>query len=384
MTNVSGKHMRGAFGALNWDMHTSYNERTFIHFGIIMTSTPAPRLQGLDLARYFAFVGMVIVNFKIAMGAEGGTGVVAFLSTALEGRAAACFVVLAGIGLGLASNRSTGSIAATTVRRAAFLMGLGMINMLIFDADILHYYAVYFMFAAALLRASTRVLASLTAILILMFPVLLLIFNYDSGWDWELYTYADLWTITGFLRHLLFNGWHPVVPWLAFLLAGIVLSRMPLQSRRFQIGLILVGAVIYTVTEATSSIAVQSLQQIDPELADLATTLPIPPMPFYMIAGLSAAGIVIGGCLLLTPTLQRLGVVQALAPAGRQTLTLYIAHILIGMGILEEMNMLEGQTPETAVSAALLFCICATGYAWLWSRFAKTGPIEMVMRKLAG
>ncbi|AUQ76374.1 putative membrane protein (plasmid) [Phaeobacter piscinae] len=376
--------MRGAFGALNSDMRTSYNERTFIHFGIIMTSTPATRLQGLDLARYFAFVGMVIVNFKIAMGAEGGTGVVAFLSTALEGRAAACFVVLAGIGLGLASNRSTGSIAATTVRRAAFLMGLGMINMLIFDADILHYYAVYFMFAAVLLRASTRVLASLTAILILMFPVLLLIFNYDSGWDWELYTYADLWTITGFLRHLLFNGWHPVVPWIAFLLAGIVLSRMPLQSRRFQIGLILVGAVIYTVTEATSAIAVQSLQQIDPELADLATTLPIPPMPFYMIAGLSSAAIVIGGCLLLTPTLQRLGIVQALAPAGRQTLTLYIAHILIGMGILEEMNMLEGQTPETAVAAALLFCICATGYAWLGSRFAKTGPIEMAMRKLAG
>ncbi|WP_392341861.1 DUF418 domain-containing protein [Phaeobacter sp. BS23] len=73
-----------------------------------------------------------------------------------------------------------------------------------------------------------------------------------------------------------------------------------------------------------------------------------------------------------------------IGPAGRQTLTLYIAHILIGMGILEEMNMLEGQTPETAVAAALLFCICATGYAWLWSRFAKTGPIEMVMRKLAG
>ncbi|AUQ52010.1 putative membrane protein (plasmid) [Phaeobacter inhibens] len=349
-----------------------------------MTPTPSPRLQGLDLARYFAFVGMVIVNFKIAMGAEGGTGVVAILSTALEGRAAACFVVLAGIGLGLASNRSTDSIAATTVRRAAFLMGLGMVNMLIFDADILHYYAVYFMFAAVLLRASTRLLASLTVMLILMFPVMVLIFNYDSGWDWKLYTYADLWTIRGFLRHLLFNGWHPVIPWLAFLLAGILLSRMPLQSRRFQIGLILAGAVIYAVTEATSAIAVQSLREIDPELADLATTLPIPPMPFYMIAGLSSAGIVIGGCLLLTPTLQRLGVVQALAPAGRQTLTLYIAHILIGMGILEEMNMLEGQTPETAVSAALLFCICATGYAWTWARFAKNGPIEMVMRRLAG
>ncbi len=32
------------------------------------------RIEGLDLARFFAFVGMVIVNFKIVMGA-GGDGV---------------------------------------------------------------------------------------------------------------------------------------------------------------------------------------------------------------------------------------------------------------------------------------------------------------------
>lgn len=64
------------------------------------------RLEGLDLARYVAFVGMVIVNFKIAMGAEGGEGLLNLLTTALEGRAAATFVVLAGIGLGLAALNS--------------------------------------------------------------------------------------------------------------------------------------------------------------------------------------------------------------------------------------------------------------------------------------
>ena len=38
-----------------------------------VTSTRG-RLDGLDLARYVAFVGMVIVNFKIAMGAESDGG----------------------------------------------------------------------------------------------------------------------------------------------------------------------------------------------------------------------------------------------------------------------------------------------------------------------
>ena len=65
-----------------------------------VTSTRG-RLDGLDLARYVAFVGMVIVNFKIAMGAESDGGYLSLITSALEGRAAATFVVLAGIGLGL-------------------------------------------------------------------------------------------------------------------------------------------------------------------------------------------------------------------------------------------------------------------------------------------
>ena len=34
------------------------------------TTRQGSRLEGLDVARYFAFVGMVVVNFTIVMGAE--------------------------------------------------------------------------------------------------------------------------------------------------------------------------------------------------------------------------------------------------------------------------------------------------------------------------
>jgi len=93
------------------------------------------RLEGLDLARYIAFVGMVIVNFKIAMGAEGDDGVLGLLTTALEGRAAATFVVLAGIGLGLAGLKGIDQTIVVTVKRALFLLVIGLLNMTIFDAD---------------------------------------------------------------------------------------------------------------------------------------------------------------------------------------------------------------------------------------------------------
>ena len=104
------------------------------------------RLEGLDLARYVAFVGMVIVNFKIAMGAESGEGMLNLLTTALEGRAAATFVVLAGIGLGLAGLKGLDQTISVTIKRALFLLVIGLLNMTIFDADILHYYAFYFLF----------------------------------------------------------------------------------------------------------------------------------------------------------------------------------------------------------------------------------------------
>ena len=75
------------------------------------------RLEGLDLARFFAFVGMVIVNFTIVMGAEGmgaegGEGPLAWFTLALEGRAAATFVVLSCARA--ASGRIEGEVEAYT------------------------------------------------------------------------------------------------------------------------------------------------------------------------------------------------------------------------------------------------------------------------------
>ncbi len=342
------------------------------------------RLEGLDLARYFAFFGMVIVNFKIVMGAEDGTGLLNGLTVALEGRAAATFVVLAGIGLGLAGLKGMDQTIAVTVKRAIFLLMLGLLNMTIFDADILHYYAFYFLFGVLLLPLSNRALLGILVGLNVAFTIMVLTLDYDAGWNWESYTYADFWTPVGFLRNLFFNGWHPVIPWLGFLLFGIILSRTPLSDRSTQVKLVVGGLAAIAIAELSSFLLVAPLSQIDPELAMLVTTAPVPPMPLYMLAGIGASSIVVGLCLMIEGRLRDMGVLRVLLPAGRQTLTLYIAHIVIGMGTLEALDMLGGQTVSKAIGAALLFCFVATVYAMIWARWFKRGPIEAAMRKLAG
>ena len=343
------------------------------------------RLDGLDFARFLAFVGMVFVNFKIVMGAEGGDDWLSLATGALEGRAAATFVVLAGVGLGLSAAR--GDISRTvgvTVRRAIFLLVLGLVNMLIFDADILHYYTFYFLFGVLLLPLSSRGLAVSMLLIVLTSVGMLLFLDYDAGWDWTNYAYQGFWTPTGFVRNLFFNGWHPVFPWLAFLLYGVILGRLSLGEKRIHMRMIVGGALIVVVAETTGRVLQPTLASIDPELIYFATTAPIPPMPLYVLSGIGTATAVIGLCMSSAEWLSRKGVLEIANPAGRQTLTLYVAHIIIGMGTLEALGMIGGQSIQAATLAAAVFCLLTIVYAYYWSRSFKRGPIETLMRKIAG
>ena len=348
--------------------------------------TPAGRLEGLDHARFLAFVGMVIVNFKIAMGADkSGGGILSLITGALEGRAAATFVVLAGIGLGLAAARSElGQTMMVMLKRAAFLLVIGLLNSLIFDADILHYYAFYFLFGVFCLPLATQWLVAIVALVNIAFIAMVFVLDYEVGWNWNNYSYSGFWTPVGFVRNLFFNGWHPVFPWLSFLLYGIILSRLTLHEESTQNRLIFWGALIFVLTGIFSYMLIVSLEHGYKELSALLGTAPIPPMPLYMLTGISIATAVVGICLRTSASLGNKGILAYVTPAGRQTLTLYIAHILIGMGTLEALNLLGGQTLPTAVLAALLFCTLATIYAFGWAKVFKRGPIEAIMRRVAG
>ena len=74
------------------------------------------RLIGIDVARALAIIGMIIVNFKIVFG-ENGNEIFKLFSSFFEGKAAATFVVLAGIGIAFMSNSAVISRDKTQIRR---------------------------------------------------------------------------------------------------------------------------------------------------------------------------------------------------------------------------------------------------------------------------
>lgn len=332
------------------------------------------RLHGLDVARFLAFCGMVLVNFRIAANVAEGTGWASLLIGSLEGRAAALFVVLAGIGVTLGAPSKT-----LLARRAAFLFAVGLLNMTVFDADILHFYALYFIVALAFLNASTRTLWWGALGIVAAAVLAIGIFDYEAGWNWETLTYSDLWTLPGFLRHALFNGWHPVLPWAAFLLIGMAIGRIDLADTRIQNRLILWGLVA-----ALLALIPQYLTR-DPDLRAYLGTKAIPPGPFYILAGTGTACIAIGLTLKSMPLLDRIGLSSLLTAPGRQSLTLYVAHILLGMGTLEALGLLDGSLSAPQIlTIALGFCALCALYARLWGIAFRRGPLEAFMRQFSG
>lgn len=265
-----------------------------------------------------------------------------------------------------------------TWRRALFLMVLGLLNLTLFPADILHYYAVYFALAVVWLRASPRVLlASIVGLAACSFWALLH-WDYSQGWNWQTLEYAGLWQWPGAARNLLFNGFHPLMPWLCFFLLGMLLARLQLSQPRVQHALLVLGLLLIGAGHG-----VQQLAQGTPWQVRLGTQ-PMPPGPAYVLMGAGAACSVIAACLWLARV--RPGDwLEPFTAAGRMTLTLYVGHILLGMGTLESLGLLDGSASLASVLLwALLFLMLATGAAWLWSWQFARGPLETVMRRIAG
>ncbi|MEW6056550.1 MAG: heparan-alpha-glucosaminide N-acetyltransferase domain-containing protein [Bdellovibrionota bacterium] len=350
------------------------------------------RIAGLDLARTIAFFGMLLVNFRIAMGAsEAGPGALGWVLRALEGHAAAMFVVLAGVSLTLFSKGAhhKKEIRKTLLKRSVFLFLLGLLNTTIFDADILHYYGIYIALGVIFLWAPGRILVFAASSFALAFPVLLMAFDYEKGWNWATLTYHGFWTSDGFFRNLFFNGFHPVIPWVSFLLAGMWLGRFALSDSRVRNKMIALGGGLFLSSEAVSHLLITllSMKTPAPDLAiveALVGTGPMPPMPVYLISAFGFSVGVIGFSILVAKRFSGTLWLKPFILSGQQTLTLYIAHIVLGMGLLEALGKLENQTSSFAiVSSCVFFSICLL-FVVVWRKWFRMGPFELLMRKLTG
>lgn len=348
------------------------------------------RIVGFDLARAMAMLVMVLVNFKVAILAGMVAQHTGWLDL-LDGRAAAIFVTLAGIGLSLlsqgqrASAPSHSQIRWQILRRAGFLATVGLIFINIWPADILHYYGAMMALSCLVLFWPAAGLLSLAAIVLLAFPAALFLgLDYNAGWDWQSLTYPELWQWQGFWRNLWINGFHPILPWWSFMLLGLWLGRLNWQQSQVRYGLLLAGLVCFSAAEgfATYCSAPQAGLRQYCEL--FGTTSPMPPMPLYMVSAMGSTLI----CLVLAVTIAERFAQQRwlkeLEHLGRLALTLYISHIIIGLGTVEALGLFATPSVAVATISAALYLLLFCGFS-IWHRqHFQIGPLEWCLRKAAG
>jgi uncharacterized membrane protein YeiB len=353
------------------------------------------RIIGIDVARALAVIGMIVVNFKVVFG-ENGQPWVKYFASIFDGKAAATFVVLAGIGLALMTNsaiinKDKAKIKVARIRiakRALFLFIIGISYITIWPADILHFYGIYMVITLLVLTCNEKTILISGISLIIAYPILITVFNYETGWDFVTLDYQDFWTFKGFIRNLFFNGFHPVMPWTAFMLLGYWFGKQDLHNDKFVKKTFWMSTLIFISIQVVSYLSISILsegnQEAALEITEILGTQPMPPLPIYMFNGIAIAFSLISACILIAKKFENTFIIDALNKTGQLALTFYVAHVIIGMGIIEAINPSEMGKYSVGFSVvyALVFSFLCIIFAVIWRRYKKSGPLEWIMRKV--
>ncbi len=375
-----------------------------------LTPGSTSRLRGVDAARGTALVGMMAVHVLPDVGPDGQPSTAYLIAS---GRAAALFAVLAGVGLALLSGgaapMSGAPLAAMrrqTSVRAVVLLALGLLlgSLPTPVAVILPYYALLFCCALPFLGLSAPRLAALAAGWALVAPILShalrIVLPTRTPGNPSIDALADPLDL---LRNLTLTGYYPVLPWMAYLLAGLAVGRLALRSVRVATGLLLGGSALALLAASSSSLLLgplggyarllASIPDRDVAFANgldvaletglygttpttspwwLAVAAPHSSTPLDLLHTIGTALAVLGLMLLVAQVASRLLV--PIAAAGSMTLTLYFIHAAaLGtpLGPTDPAQLLA-----VHVAAALVL-------ATAWRATLGRGPLERLTATLA-
>lgn len=272
-------------------------------------------------------------------------------------------------------------------KRALFLFVLGMILYVIgWAGDILHYYGVYLFIGSLFIAARGRMLLWLSVIVLIAAQSLQLTYDTFKGWNPKLpyMEYLDFWTFEGFFRNLMFNGYHPVLPWICFFLFGMWIGRLNLLDHKVRMKLLVIGSLAAIILECFSAFLIRLFtSHIGIEAAQfLFNSGPILPNIIYMLSASSTALIVLIFCLYFAERFAGHWFTKIIVQTGQLTLTHYVSHVVIGIGILTVLNRLGNQTLSFALGFSVAFFAFSIILSVLWRKRYRRGPLELLMRKL--
>ncbi|HET8959284.1 heparan-alpha-glucosaminide N-acetyltransferase domain-containing protein [Nocardioides sp.] len=372
-------------------------------------------MVGLDVARCLALLGMVATHVFLPRGPDGD---LALPQAIAGGRSAALFAVLAGVSLALMTGRRDPVTGRERVARSwgivvrallIALVGLYLGSLGSGLAIILTYYGLLFLLGLPFVGLRAPALLVLTGAWLVVAPVISQLVRPElPPRGFASPTFDQLADPGQLLSELLFTGYYPVVPWLAYLLAGMALGRLDLANRAVQGWITGAGAALALVSFAVSRILTgpygiaeelagspgapaatgpDLLQEIAGGMFGTTPTggpwewllvvAPHSATPFDLAHTIGTSYLVIGACLLLlgaVPTARRRAVAIAFG-AGTMTLTLYTLHV-----VMRTPAVLPDETP----SSFPLHVVALLTIGGLYVYGGRRGPLEWVVAAVSG
>ncbi len=317
------------------------------------------------------------------------------LTGPLTTRFAATFVLIAGIGVSLFTQRVRASnnradiqhARIVLLRRGTLLYFLGYFVQWIWPGTILFYYGAYFIIAAAVFAWSTKRLIALSGASIII----------AAGLSWWRASQLLDGNNTRWLspspnspRNLLIRTFvdytHPVFPWIVFFVAGIMLGRHIHHLSKIRLRLMFAAILLMLTTHAANFLFTPSSQIADRDfvLAKLLSTQPLDRGMLFSLGTLATA--VVALCLVsfIVERAPHLAFTQLLARAGRMTLSVYLLHVVFFNLVVHQLHWVGGTGLDTALVLSLSFYVVALLLASGWNKHFGLGPAERVYRAFGG
>lgn len=375
---------------------------TFDHPPTGLTSRGRPRHIGLDVTRAVALIGVVVMNYHgminfrgPAVRSDGLIERIFDISTGvLSTRFAATFVVVAGIAVTFLTHHtksdnpqfSLNNDRTRLVRRGLILLATGYFLNEVWPGTIIFYYGAYFLCAAVFFRWRTSLLSA-TAALVAAGGVGIAIWRrlrFQNGDSTTWMNPSDLDSLGNFLLRVFIGYTHPILPWLAFFILGMIVGRWwNLIVARYRI----VIAVSMLIVLASYLLATMARLFSWRDNAVVYAVTSLRPDERGLLYVSSTAGIAIIAILVINQvaeTFRHVSVITHLQRAGQMTLTLYLMHVFYFYLVVDWSGLVTGTGLTTALLLSGSFWLGAISWASWWHHRLGQGPAERLYRWLGG
>ncbi len=350
------------------------------------------RRPGPDVVRALAMAGVVVMNYHGYLLLEFPTsrdGALDELFDPWTGpfstRFAATFVLTAGVGVTLMTRSAVASgdsgrvteMRWRLVRRGLLLYGGGLLFDFVWPGTILPFYGAMFVVAASLFTLRSRWLllvgttAAIAGWVIRWWRLERELDGRDTSW----LTDPGARSPRGLLLDVFLNGTHPLLPWLAFFCAGIVVGRM-LTLHWWRPAVAVAGFVLF------AGAAITNTAGSDRRSLVLLSVDPFDRGVVYAASALGTALLAFVAVSWFADSFENTTVIDALRRAGQMSLTIYLAHALVFNLVVDWLGLIESSGLAIALPFATIVWLTTTASAVAYQRRFGRGPAEVVYRKL--